>query len=264
MKCLDYSELGTTIENKYRGACPKIVYPGTETLEWHGFTRHNFELAGCKGFIVEPRNPAPELPWSWCLQWAEAFVPRTPVLKLLDRGFHHVHLDVFHTRMNEEGVGILEQFYAMLQQLHFHPKAALIGMSYGGLFSFRWAAEHPETVAVIYADAPVCDLAFTSGAEAEVNATAYHTTVENLYVHPLAPIHNFQTIAKADIPILAIRNGQDQTVPPESNIDIFAERLQKAGGNIEVLRRNLYGHHPHGLDDPQPLVDFILRHYPSF
>ena len=128
----------------------QIDYPAGETVEWYGYRRHNFETEFGKGFIVEPPHPAPGLPWSWCLQWAEAFVPRTPALQLLERGFHHVHFDVFATYMNSEGVKKLEQFSDMLQKMHFHKKAALIGMSYGGLFSLRWAAEHPETVGAIY------------------------------------------------------------------------------------------------------------------
>ena len=41
------------------GPRPVIDYPGTETVEWYGFKRHNFELNGFSGFIVEPPNPAP-------------------------------------------------------------------------------------------------------------------------------------------------------------------------------------------------------------
>lgn len=255
---------------------PVIRYPAGETVEWYGYKRHNFELAGCKGFIVEPRNPAPGLPWNWCMQWAESFVPRTPALKLLDRGFHYVYFDIFSTAANPEGIKKLEAFYAMLQEMGFHSRAALTGMSYGGLFAFRWAAEHPETVAVIYADAPVCDLGFMADRtpsnarpewleyyrnDSRRVAAAYQVDVGKLKDHPLSPNNNFLPIAEAQIPIFCIRSGQDLTVLPESNIDIFAERLRKAGGKIEIYRRDLYGHHPHGLDDPQVLVDFILRHY---
>ena len=118
-----------------------------------------------------------------------------------------------------------------------------------GLFP-AWAAEHPETVAVIYADAPVCDLGFMHNRdkynaktqwldyyrkESRRVADAYRTDVEKLSLHPLSPNNNFLPIAKAGIPILCIRSGQDLTVPPESNIDIFAERLRKAGGRIEII-----------------------------
>lgn len=249
----------------------KIAYPEGETVEWYGFVRHNFAIEGHAAFIVEPPNPAPGLPWSWCVQWAEAFVPRTPALKLLERGFHHVHIDVFDTYMNPEGIRILEKFYQLLQELGFAAQAALIGMSYGGLFSFRWAAEHPETVAAIYADAPVCDLAFEfagtgqkelSASEMARRAKAYGVSGKTeLFEHPLSPLNRYSEIAQAQIPIFCIRNGQDQSVVPEKNIDIFADRLRQAGGLIEILNRPCYGHHPHGLDDPQLLVDFILQHY---
>lgn len=258
----------------------QINYPEGEVVDWYGYRRHNFELEGCKGFIVEPPHPAPGLPWSWCLQWAEAFVPRTPALQLLDRGFHHVHLDVFSTFLNDKGIKILEKFYDMLQKMHFNKKAALIGMSYGGLFSLRWSAEHPETVGAMYLDAPACSLSFAGERnesnchpslrdfmqrEYEKHLVAYDAScVEDLINHPKNPFNNYLPIAEAKIPILAIRSGQDQSVLPELNIDILEEKLLSAGGNIQVIHRDLFGHHPHGLDDPTPLTGFILQNYPDF
>ena len=275
---LAYSQLAAAgCEKYFFETNKKINYPEGEVVTWYGYRRHNFELDGHSGFIVEPPHPAPGLPWSWCLQWAEAFVPRTPALQLLERGFHHVHFNVFDTYMNEDGIRLQEKFYAMLQAMHFNPKAALIGMSYGGLFSLRWAAEHPETVAAIYLDAPVCDLAFAAkrtddnkqklhfATEAAKHYVAYNAkNAEELSCHPLNPLNNYKPIAEAGIPILAVRSGQDQTVLPESNIDLLEESIKNAGGDIQVIRRDLYGHHPHGLDDPTPLTGFILMHYPDF
>ncbi len=278
---IDYAMLEAAGTERYTFTDQKysINYPEGEITTWYGYRRHNFVLNGRKGFIVEPPHPAAGLPWTWCLQWAEAFVPRTPALKLLERGFHHVHFDVFDTYMNEEGARCLKEFYDMLQVLNFNRQAALIGMSYGGLFSLRWAAEYPETVGGIYLDAPVCSLAFAaernSGnarpevidyyqSEAQKHFRAYAVnSYQELMDHPLSPLNNFRSIAEAGIPILAIRSGQDQTVLPESNIDLFAQRLLQAGGKIQVINRSYYGHHPHGLDDPTPLADFILQHYPA-
>ena len=278
---MNYSTLTAAGTEKYAfQSTKKIAYPEGETVEWYGYKRHNFEIDGCEGFIVEPPHPAPGLPWSWCLQWAESFVPRTPALQLLDRGFHHVHLNVFPTYLNDEGVKILEKFYAMLQGMHFHKKAALIGMSYGGLFSLRWAAEHPETVGAMYLDAPVCSLSFAgdrhSGncpesllafmqGETEKHLTAYGVSdVEGLRNHPKNPMNNYAAIAKAKIPVLVLRSGQDQSVLPELNIDILEKKINDAGGDVQVVRRDLYGHHPHGMDDPTPLTGFILKYYPDF
>lgn len=279
-KGLDYATLAKAGKERYFFSSESgIKYPDGETVEWYGYRRHNFVLDGCEGFIVEPPHPAPGLPWSWCIQWADAFVPRTPALKLLDRGFHHVYLNVFHTFLNEEGVRILEDFYAMLQGMHFNKKAALFGMSYGGLFSLRWAAEHPETVGAMWLDAPVCTLAFAAERneqnaspqmlanmreEAKKHFAAYHVNdLKGLQEHPLNPLNNYLPIAKAQIPILVIQSGQDASVLPQTNSDVLEKRLLEAGGNIQLVRRPYYGHHPHGMDDPTPLVDFILKHYPK-
>ena len=279
--CIDYSLLRDAGNEKYFfDTNRKIDYPAGEVVEWYGYRRHNFVLDGCEGFIVEPPHPAPGLPWHWCVQWAHAFVPRTPALQLLERGFHHVHFNVFETFFNDEGIAKVEKFYALLQSLGFHKKAALTGMSYGGLFSLRWAAEHPETVGAIYLDAPVCNLAFAAernaqnatpeifdrfSGEAKKHFAAYNVPdLDGLLAHPKNPLNNYLPIAKAQIPILALRAGQDQTVLPASNIDAFTGRMVQAGGNIKVINREHYGHHPHGMDDPTPLTGFILQNYPAF
>ena len=45
-------------------------------------------------------------------------------------------------------------------------KAVLIDISRGGLYAYRWAAEYPEKVAVIYGDAAVCDFKSCPGGKA--------------------------------------------------------------------------------------------------
>ena len=240
----------------------KIAYPEGETVEWYGFVRHNFEIEGHAAFIVEPPNPAPGLPWSWCVQWAEAFVPRTPALKLLERGFHHVHIDVFDSYMNSDGIRVVEKFYALLQSLGFASQAALIGMSYGGLFSFRWAAEHPETVAAIYADAPVCDLAkYPKHVINEVYAAYGCKTREEIDATGLNPIDNLDRLVKCNIPIIHVIGLADEVVYPAEHSDVLEKRYRELGGFIKVLKRPYIGHHPHGYDDPRQVVDFICENY---
>jgi hypothetical protein len=38
------------------------------------------------------------------------------------------------------------------------------------------------------------------------------------------------------------------------------ERYTALGGTIELIRKPGVGHHPHGLDDPTPIVEFLVRH----
>jgi len=43
---------------------------------------------------------------------------------------------------------------------------------------------------------------------------------------------------------------------------ILKERYEKLGGPITVIVKPGFKHHPHGLDDPVPIVNFILDHTP--
>src|SRR5207245_8152289 len=45
----------------------------------------------------------------------------------------------------------------LVGQYGFAKKAALVGLSRGGLYVYNWAAANPDHVACIYGDAPVCD-----------------------------------------------------------------------------------------------------------
>ena len=48
-------------------------------------------------------------------------------------------------------------------------------------------------------------------------------------------------------------------MPSEENTLIIEQRYKELGGKIVVLHKPGGDHHPHGLDDPQPVVDFILE-----
>ncbi|MCK5844140.1 MAG: hypothetical protein KAG97_05485, partial [Victivallales bacterium] len=48
----------------------------------------------------------------------------------------------------------------------------------------------------------------------------------------------------------------DEVVPISENTDVLEKRYKKLGGNIKVIRHP-GKHHPHGLSDPKPVVDFI-------
>ena len=146
----------------------------------------------------------------------------------------------------------------------FASKGAFIGMSWGGLYTFRFAETHPECVACIYADAPVCDLAF----ELERRATSFtdvvraygKDTLEEMASHPLSPVNNHSRIAESRIPVLMLLGMADDVVRPESNGLLLAERLASKGLHVDLVKRDAWGHHPHGLDNPSRIVNFILRH----
>jgi alpha-beta hydrolase superfamily lysophospholipase len=52
----------------------------------------------------------------------------------------------------------------------------------------------------------------------------------------------------------------DQTVPLAENTAILERRYREAGGTIEVIIKPGGDHHPHSLENPAPVVEFLLRH----
>jgi len=197
------------------------------------------------------------------MQWAEAFVDRTGVPDLLRQGFHHVTLEAFDLRANDEGVAQFAEFQKFLvSELGFAPKADLVGMSWGGFFSVRYAAAHPANVAKIYLDAPLLNF---DGFGSDPNRIGPWGAVApadgNWGAVPGMPVNQAEAIAKAGIPVLLLYGGQDQTVLPAKNCELFTTRFKEAGGKIEVNQRGLFGHHPHGVDPDKTglITKFFMR-----
>ena len=83
--------------------------------------------------------------------------PQTDIA-LLEKGFHLVYMDVAGLYGLPKAVEHFNAFYKYLtKEQGLAKKPALEGMSRGGLIVYNWAAQNPDKVACIYADAPVCD-----------------------------------------------------------------------------------------------------------
>ena len=115
---------------------------------WCGFDRRVFEFRGREAWIVEPKTEAEGRPWAWIMEWPGAFAKRTGSVALLKAGYHVVTLrpgyyenGKFVSRpgnMNDARLCESREFQKYLvDELHFAPKANLIGMSWGGFYSVR-------------------------------------------------------------------------------------------------------------------------------
>ena len=242
-------------------------FPGAKT-EWMGYDRYDFTCDGRECLVVCPKETAPGTPWIWRARFF-GHEPQTD-LALLDRGFHLVYIDVSNLFGNPQAVGHWDAFYDYLTGEHgFAKKPALEGMSRGGLIVFNWAAANPEKVACIYADAPVCDIKSWPGGKGAGTGNAecwgpclkaYGLTEEEAMVFDRNPIDNLAPLAKAGAPLLHVCGGADTGVPVAENTAIVEERYKALGGDITVIIKEGVGHHPHSLEDPALIVDFILTH----
>jgi pimeloyl-ACP methyl ester carboxylesterase len=147
---------------------------------------------------------------------------------------------------------------------------ALVGLSRGGLYCYNWATANPDKVACIYGDAPVCDFKSWPGGKGKGKGDARNwKLVQQLYgfqdeaealAYKKNPIDCLQPLAKGGVPLLHVYGDADKVVPWEENTGIIATRYRKLGGKITLIAKPGVGHHPHGLDDPTPIVEFIVKH----
>lgn len=248
----------------------KYRVTGSDT--WCGGERTIFEFRGCETWVVEPAKPAAGNPWAWIMEWPGAFATRTGAPALLAAGYRVVTFrpgayrngTFAHTagNMNDARVKECRAFQRFLvDELGLAPKGNLIGMSWGGFYSIRYASFHPDCVAHIYLDAPLLDFS-TLQNWAGWNVARFYGVDPKTYVgkdDPLQPVNRAEPIAKAGIPILLLYGGADQVVPPAVNCERFAKSFQSLGGKIRIQKRGAYGHHPHGLElsEQQQFVDFF-------
>lgn len=75
------------------------------------------------------------------------------------------------------------------------------------------------------------------------------------------PVDNLDPLAKAKIPLLLVYGDADTLVPVKENSEVAYERYRKLGGPVERIVKPGQDHHPHGLKDVTPVVDFFATAY---
>jgi pimeloyl-ACP methyl ester carboxylesterase len=243
--------------------------PGTVSPWIGSFQKTEFEMNGRRVTVVCPHHPLDGLHWVWKGEFLDAF-PGTEIA-LLREGFHIVHLNYPDQFGSPAAVREWSALYALLTGKYgFAPRLALIGLSRGGLYCYQWALENTDKVACIYGDAPVCDMRSWPGGKGsgEGSATEWQKVMAvfgfaseaEAMAYDKNPVDNLAPLAAAKIPIMHVYGDADECVPWEENTGVVAQRYRQLGGEITLIAKPGCGHHPHGLEDPAPVVDFILRH----
>jgi len=239
-----------------------------ERSSFHSFDRFDFSYAGRACIVVVPKTIAPGKPWIWRARFF-GHEPQTDIA-LLEKGFHIAYIDVAGLFGAPKAVAIWDQFYSYLTQVHgFAKKPALEGMSRGGVIIYNWAASNPDKVSCIYGDAPVCDFKSWPGGKGTGKGSAsdwtqclgvYGLTEAQALTAKCNPIDRLEPLAQANIPLLNVVGDADEVVPVDENTAILEERYKALGGPIQVIHKPGIGHHPHSLEDPTPIVEFVLAH----
>jgi alpha-beta hydrolase superfamily lysophospholipase len=88
---------------------------------------------------------------------------------------------------------------------------------------------------------------------------SYHFTTDlELIEFKGNPIDILEPIAAARIPVIHVVGDIDTVVPQAENTDVVRERYLTLGGKFTLIVKQGCDHHPHGLTDPTPVVNFII------
>ena len=236
--------------------------------KWEGHERRDFQVAGRSCLLIVPEQPAAGKPWIWRTEFF-GHEPQAD-LALIGKGFHVAYIDVQNMYGAPVALDLMDAFYRQLtDDRGLSRRPVLEGFSRGGLFSLNWAARHPDQVACIYNDAPVCDFKSWPGGRGRGQGSpgdwrqcleVYKLTEAEALAYKLNPVDNLAPLAKAKIPLLHVCGDADDVVPIDENTRLVEKRYLELGGPITVIAKPGVGHHPHSLVDPTPIVDFVLKH----
>lgn len=235
----------------------------TRSDTWSGCKRDHFNILGNPAFYVHPKTPAPGKPWIWR---TEFFGHRPEADKaLLAAGWGVAYVRMSDLYGNPKSLHIMDKMYdTVVARFGAAPRVVLEGFSRGGMYAFNWAVANPDQTLAIYADAPVCDFkswprtraATWNGWENLKKCYGFKTEAEAL-AYPYNAVDTAKYLAQAGIPLIGVVGEVDDVVPVKDNYNKVEAAYLAEKGPIKTIRKPNCNHHPHSLDDPTPIVDFL-------
>lgn len=234
---------------------------------WNGFKRLDFKFEDRDCVLICPDKACDGNKWLYKTEYFDIF-PAFEI-EMVKRGYYLAHMQN-KTRMcpkaDREARPRFCEFLS--REFNLNSKCALVGMSCGGMQSVYFTAEYPQYVACAYLDAPVMNyLSWPFALGAGQNDCSKEFT-DNMGVS-LAEMLNFrdhpidqkQKLLKSGVPVFLVCGDSDKTVPFDENGKLLYDYMKENGGNIQLILKEGVDHHPHGLDDSTPLIDFVEKYY---
>jgi len=235
---------------------------------FYGYACADFTLDGRNCKVVKPKWSAKGHPFMWRARfWGHE--PQTDIA-LLQRGFHLVYLDAAELLGNDTAIKYWNDFYNLLYKAGLAKKAAMEGMSRGGVYVFNWAAVNPDKVSGVYVDNPLLNI--PSWAEGPMRTPAVKndmfeafkkdynlTSDKEVRLFKGSPVDKVAQIVKGKYPILILCADADEEVSPADNTLLFEQKIKALNGDVTVMHKPGFKHHPHSFPNPTPIVNFILK-----
>lgn len=240
-----------------------------ERTIWNGYACDSFTFDGFNAFVVLPPEGTANGYAAMKMVYWGAF-PATEIA-LLEKGFHLCYVDRANRWGTDPDIDRKVAFYRYIQEKYnLKEQFVPIGMSCGGLFAIKLAAKYPELIRCIYVDAPVvnymsCPCGFGVGRPLaenndEILAALGLESTSQLLSYRDMPLDKIPQLVQHRIPAILVAGDSDHVVPYCENGIELVKAYKAAGVELEVYIKPGCDHHPHGLEDPATVVEFIVRH----
>jgi lysophospholipase L1-like esterase/pimeloyl-ACP methyl ester carboxylesterase len=239
------------------------------TSDWNGYTKIDFYLDGREAIVIRPKRSAAGNPWVWRAEFLYDF--NQADVELLRQGWHIAYYRLSHMYGCPYAIESMHRFKQHVEAIYsLAPRPALFGFSRGGLYAANYAAAYPQDVSSLYLDAPVLDIrswpagrgdAASSPANWQDCMALYGLTEETASEFERNPLDAVDTLAESGIPIILVAGDADRAVPFHENGERLANMYEARHGEFVLLVKPGVGHHPHSLDNPEPIVEFVKRHF---
>lgn len=239
---------------------------------WNGFPMETLEFEGREAHIVFPAPGTANGRLALKTEYWNAF-PKAVELPLLEKGFHLCFIKNDNRWGVDADLDRKARFVKFVAEKYsLSSKTVPVGMSCGGLFAIKFAAQYPELVSCLYLDAPVLNffscpcglgvgtpLGEGAGVQELLDALGMES-MSQLIGYREMPLDKLPVLVENGIPVVLVAGGSDETVPFVENGALLQSAYEKAGLECQVYIKPECGHHPHGLETPDEVVEFILRH----
>ena len=237
---------------------------------WYGFHLCEFQFEGYDAIIVFPKVPTLKRNFAIKTEYWNAF-PEAIEIPLLENGFHICYIKNKNRWGTDDDLDRKARFICYLQNTYnLHSQCTAVGMSCGGLIAIKLAAKYPSLFSCLYLDAPVvnymsCPCGFGVGKplsadNSEILNALGLDSISQLLSYRDMPLDKISALIDAKIPMFLSAGDSDVIVPYCENGILLEDAYKTADIDFEVHICAGRAHHPHGIDNPSTILNFIVDH----
>ena len=237
----------------------------TESV-WNGFRRIDFRFEEREAILILPDCPNKEKNWLFKTEYFGAF-PAFEI-EMLRRGWHVAFIKNRNRWCLTEDLDLKARFADHLHREYgLYQKCVPVGMSCGGLFACKLAARYPSLVSAMYLDAPVLHIPSVVIGDGDLQRSlldeftrATGMSKDELLQYKENPLDQMDVLVDNKIPVMLIYGDADEVVPFSENGAKLIKYYSERGGDITAIGKEGCLHHPHGLEDNTPIIEFVQSH----